>query len=72
MDESSTLRRLIRSHWGCAPVFLNTHTYFDQCLVPLYSITNIGFFYMKQNLRRNGLKAAGMVSVDTALAYKTA
>lgn len=69
-DEPSALRGLIRSHWVNASVFPDACTFFDQCPVPIYIITNIGYPYMEQALRRNGLKAAGVVSADAARAYK--
>ena len=69
-DEPSALRGLIRDHWVNAPVFSDARTFFDQCLVPIYVITNNGLPYMEQALRHNGLKAAGVVSADAARAYK--
>ena len=69
-DEPSALRGLIRGHWVNAPVFSDARTFFDQCPVPIYIITNNGLPYMEQALRRNGLNAAGVVSADTAQAYK--
>ena len=69
-DEPSALRELIRSHWVNAPVFSDAHAFFDQCPVPIYIITNIGFSYMEQALRSNGLKPAGIISADTVRAYK--
>ena len=69
-EEPSTLRGLIRSHWVNAPVFPDARIFFDQCPVPIYIITNNGLPYMDQALRHNGLKAAGVVSADTARAYK--
>lgn len=69
-DEPSALRGLIQSHWVSASVFPDARTFYAQCPVPIYIITNIGIPYMEQALRRNGLKAAGMVSADAARAYK--
>ena len=69
-EEPSTLRGLIRSHWVNAPVFPDARIFFDRCPVPIYIITNNGLPYMEQALRHNGLKAAGVVSADTARAYK--
>ena len=68
--DSAVLRDLIHSHWVNAPVFPDAHTFFDRCPVPIYIITNNGLSYMEQTLRRNGLKAMGVVSADTARAYK--
>ena len=51
-------------------MFPDAHTFFEQCPAPIYIITNIGLPYMEQALRHNGLKAAGVVSADTARAYK--
>ena len=53
-----------------APVFPDASTFFGQCPVPIYIITNNGLPYMERALRRNGLKAAGVVSADAARAYK--
>ena len=69
-DDPSALRGLIRSHWVNAPVFADARIFFDQCPVPIYIITNIGLPYMEQALRRNDLKAAGVISADAARAYK--
>ena len=69
-DEPSALRELIHGHWVNAPVFPDARIFFDRCPVPIYIITNNGLPYMEQALRRNGLKAAGVVSADTARAYK--
>ena len=69
-DEPSALRGLIHSHWVNAPVFPDAHIFFDRCPVPIYIITNNGLPYMEQAMRHNGLKAAGVVSADTARAYK--
>lgn len=69
-DEPSALFDLIHGHWVNAPVFPDARAFFDQCPVPIYIITNNGLPYMEQALRRNGLKAAGVVSADTARAYK--
>ena len=69
-DEPSALRGLIRGHWVNAPVFSDTRTFFDRCPAPIYIITNNGLPYMERALRRNGLKAAGVVSADAARAYK--
>ena len=69
-DDPTVLRDLIHSHWVNAPVFPDAHIFFDQCPVPIYIITNNGLPYMEQALWHNGLKAAGVVSADTARAYK--
>ena len=69
-DEPSALRGLIRDHWINAPVFSDARTFFVQCPVPIYIITNNGLSYMERALRHNGLKAAGVVSADAARAYK--
>ena len=69
-DEPSVLRGLIQSHWVNTSVFPDARTFFDQCPVPIYIITNIGLPYMERALQRNGLKAAGVVSADAARAYK--
>ena len=69
-DEPSALRGLIRSHWVNAVVFPDARAFFERCPVPIYIITNIGLPYMEQALQHNGLKAAGVVSADTARAYK--
>ena len=69
-DEPSALRGLIRSHWVNASVFPDARNFFGQCPVPIYIITNIGLPYMEQALRNNGLKASGVVSADSARAYK--
>ena len=69
-DDPAVLCDLIHSHWVNAPLFPDAHTFFDQCSVPIYIITNNGLPYMEQALRHNGLKAAGVVSADTARAYK--
>ena len=69
-DEPSVLRKLIQGHWVNAPVFPDARIFFDRCPVPIYIITNNGLPYMEQALRHNGLKAAGVVSADTARAYK--
>ena len=69
-DEPSALRELIHGHWVNAPVFPDARIFFDRCPVPVYIITNNGLPYMEQALRHNGLKAAGVVSADTARAYK--
>ena len=68
--DSSVLRDLIHSHWVNAPVFPDAYTFFERCPVPIYIITNNGLPYMEQALRRNGLKAAGVISADTSRAYK--
>lgn len=69
-DEPDALRSLIHSHWVNAPVFPDARTFFEQCPVPIYIITNNGLPYMEQALRHNGLNAAGVVSADTVRAYK--
>ena len=69
-DDPAVLRDLIHSHWVNAPVFPDAYTFFDRCPVPIYIITNNGLPYMEQALQRNGLKAAGVISADTARAYK--
>ena len=69
-DEPSALRGLICSHWVNAAVFPDARAFFDQCPAPIYIITNIGLPYMEQAQRHNGLKATGVVSADTARAYK--
>ena len=69
-DEPSTLRGLIRGHWVNASVFPDACAFFERCPVPIYIITNIGLPYMEQALQHNGLKAAGVISADTARAYK--
>ena len=69
-DEPSALRGLIRSHWVNTSVFPDARTFFDQCLFPISIITTIGLPYMEQALQNNGLKAAGVVSADSARAYK--
>ena len=68
--DPAVLRDLIHSHWVNAPVFPDALTFFDRCPVPIYIITNNGLLYMEQALRHNGLKAAGVVSADTARVYK--
>ncbi|MDE6259816.1 MAG: HAD family hydrolase [Oscillospiraceae bacterium] len=69
-DEPSALFDLIHGHWVNAPVFPDARAFFEQCPVPIYIITNNGLPYMEQALGCNGLKAAGVVSADTARAYK--
>ena len=69
-DDPAVLCDLIHSHWVNAPLFPDARTFFDQCPVPIYIITNNGLPYMEQALRHNGLKAAGVISSDTARAYK--
>ena len=69
-EEPSALFDLIHGHWVNAPVFPDARAFFDQCPSPVYIITNNGLPYMEQALRHNGLKAAGVVSADTARAYK--
>ena len=69
-DDPAVLCDLIHSHWVNAPVFPDARIFFDRCPVPIYIITNNGLPYMEQALWRNGLKAAGVVSADTARAYK--
>ena len=69
-DDPSALRGLIRSYWVNAPVFADARIFFERCPVPIYIITNIGLPYMEQALRRNDLKAAGVISADAARAYK--
>ena len=68
--DPAVLCDLIHSHWVNAPLFPDAHTFFDRCPVPIYIITNNGLPFMEQALRRNGLKAMGVVSADTARAYK--
>ena len=68
--DPSVLRDLIHIHWVNAPLFPDAQVFFDRCSVPIYIITNNGLSYMEQALRHNGLKAAGVVSADTARAYK--
>ena len=70
-DEPSALRGLIHDHWINAPVFPDARIFFDQCPVLIYIITNNGLPYMERALRHNGLKAAGVISADTARAYKS-
>ena len=69
-DDPAALRDLIHSHWVNAPLFPDVRSFFNQCPVPIYIITNNGLLYMEQALRRNGLKAMGVISADTARAYK--
>ena len=69
-DDPAVLCDLIHSHWVNAPLFPDAKTFFDRSPVPIYIITNNGLLYMEQALRRNGLTAAGVVSADTARAYK--
>ena len=69
-DDRAALIGLIRSHWVNAPVFPDTPGFFEQCPTPIYIITNNGLPYMEEALRRNGLKAAGVVSGDSIRAYK--
>ena len=69
-DDPAVLCDLIHSHWVNAPLFPDARNFFNQCPIPIYIITNNGFPYMEQALRRNGLKAMGVVSADTARAYK--
>ena len=69
-DDPAVLCDLIHSHWVNAPLFPDARTFFDQCPVPIYIITNNGHPYMEQALRNNVLKPAGVVSADTARAYK--
>ena len=69
-DDPAVLCDLIHSHWVNAPLFPDTRTFFDRCPVPIYIITNNGLPYMERALQSNGLKAAGVVSADTARAYK--
>ena len=69
-DDPAVLRDLIHSHWVNAPLFPDARTFFGRCPVPIYIITNNGLPYMEQALRHSGLKAAGVVSADTARAYK--
>ena len=69
-DDPAVLCDLIHSHWVNAPVFPDAYIFFKRCPVPIYIITNNGLPYMEQALRHNGLKAAGVVSADTARAYK--
>ena len=69
-DDPAVLRDLIHSHWINAPLFPDARNFFNRCSVPIYIITNNGLPYMEQALRHNGLRAAGVVSADTARAYK--
>ena len=69
-DNPAVLCDLIHSHWINAPLFPDAKTFFDRSPVPIYIITNNGLLYMEQALRRNGLKAAGVVSANTARVYK--
>ena len=69
-EEPSVLFDLIHGHWINAPVFPDARSFFDQCPVPIYIITNNGMPYMERALSRNGLKAAGVVSADSVRAYK--
>lgn len=70
IDDPAALHGLIRSHWVNAPLFPDTHIFFEWCPVPIYIITNNGLPYMEQALRQNGLNAAGVISADTVRAYK--
>ena len=69
-EEASVLFNLIHSHWVNAPVFPDARSFFDQCPVPIYIITNNGLPYMERALSRSGLKAASVVSADSVRAYK--
>lgn len=69
-DDRTALIGLIRSHWVNAPVFPDAPGFFERCPVPIYIITNNGLPYMEQALRRNGLKAVGVVSGNTVRACK--
>ena len=69
-DDPDALRGLIRTHWVNAPVFPDAPGFFERCPVPIYIITNNGLPYMEQALRRNGLKAVGVVSGNTVRACK--
>lgn len=68
--DPAVLCDLIHSHWINALVFPDARIFFDRCPVPIYIITNNGLPYMEQALQHNDLKAAGVVSADTARAYK--
>lgn len=66
----SVLHELVRGFWVNAPVYPDTTRFFKECPLPIYIITNNGQPYMEQAIARNGLRPAGIISADTARAYK--
>lgn len=69
-DDFSELHGLFQRVWMYAPVFDDVKDFFEQCALPIYIITNNGACYVEECLKRNDLKAAGIISGEMVRAYK--
>lgn len=70
VDDFRELHKLIQRFWMYAPVFDDVKAFFEQCVLPIYVITNNGVSYVEECLRHNHLKAAGIISGEMVRAYK--
>ena len=64
------LHELLRGFWVHAPLFEDAETFYKNCEVPLYVITNNGVSYVERSMKEKGLSPAGIISADMVKAYK--
>ncbi|MBR2990728.1 MAG: HAD family hydrolase [Solobacterium sp.] len=69
-ENQDDLRQLMMNHWMYAPIFSDVREFFEQCSLPVYIVTNINEQYVRVCLRRNDLHVNGVISGETAKAYK--
>ena len=58
------------AYWKKPPIFTDSHSFFADCFVPIFILSNIDTADLKSALNYHGLKPAGIVTSEEARAYK--
>lgn len=61
---------MLTQHWMYAPAFEEVDTFFTECPLPIYLVTNNDTKYIEESMHYLGLKPAGIITSQTAGCYK--
>lgn len=61
---------ILTQHWMYAPVFEDVSTFFTDCPLPIYLVTNNDTKYIEESMHYLGLKPTGIITSQTAGCYK--
>ncbi|MBR2825303.1 MAG: HAD family hydrolase [Solobacterium sp.] len=64
------LRKLWINHWMYGPMYNDVFTFFKQCHVPVYIVSELPEPFIRVNLKRNDLHVHGILSSDAVKAYR--
>lgn len=64
------IKQLNVNFWMYGPLFSDVKPFFEQCMTPLYVVTNNSSEYVRICMRRNGLHVNDVISADDVKAFK--